>query len=438
MNSEFMTALEELEREKGIDKEVLLDAIKTALISAYKRNFGITQNARVTINEETGEIKVFAERSVVEEVFDDTFEVSLEEARKVNEAYEVGDIIENEVTPASFGRIAAQTAKQVVVQRIREAERGIIYEQFSEKENELLTGIVLRQERGNYYLELGKAEGILPAKETIPGERYDTNMRIKVYVLEVKDTTKGPQIITSRSHPGLIKRLFELEVPEIAQNTVVIKSIAREAGRRSKIAVYAEDPNVDAVGSCVGARGGRISKVVDELNGERIDVIPWSKEPAEFIANALRPAQVLMTRVNEDEKVAEVIVPDNQLSLAIGKEGQNARLAAKLTGFKIDIKCQSQVVGDLFDIAGEDYDEEDEDDYIDEDEYAEDEDGEYAEDDEEAEDAEDEEEAEYADSEEEEEGAEGEEEPEEGAEAAGPEEEPAQEETEAEPSGEQE
>jgi len=254
----------------------------------------------------------------------------------------------------------------------------------------------------------------------------------------VQDTTKCPQIITSRSHPGLIKRLFELEVPEIAQNTVVIKSIAREAGRRSKIAVYAEDPNVDAVGSCVGARGGRISKVVDELNGERIDVIPWSKEPAEFIANALRPAQVLMTRVNEDEKVAEVIVPDNQLSLAIGKEGQNARLAAKLTGFKIDIKCQSQVVGDLFDIAGEDYDEEDEDDYIDEDEYAEDEDGEYAEDDEEAEDAEDEEEAEYADSEEEEEGAEGEEEPEEGAEAAGPEEEPAQEETEAEPSGEQE
>ena len=264
-------------------------------------------------------------------------------------AHELGDIVEEEVTPRSFGRIAAQLAKQVVVQRIREAERGVIYDRFIEKENELMTGIVLRQERGSYYLDLGSAEGILPAREVIPGEKYETNMRIKVYVLEVKNTTKGSQIITSRSHPGLIKRLFELEVPEIAQNVVNIKSIAREAGKRSKIAVYAEDANVDAVGACVGARGSRINQVVEELNGERIDVIPWSPDAAEFIANALRPAQVLMTRVNEEEKIAEAIVADNQLSLAIGKEGQNARLAAKLTGFKIDIKCQSQVAETLFD-----------------------------------------------------------------------------------------
>ncbi len=349
MNAEFINALNELEQEKGIDKEVLLDAIKTALVSAYKRDFGMSQNARVDIDDVTGVIKVFAEKTVVDDVFDETFEISLEDARKINMAYELGDIVEEEVTPASFGRIAAQMAKQVVIQRIREAERGVIYERFIEKENELMTGIVLRQERGSYYLDLGNAEGILPAKEVIPGEKYETNMRIKVYVLEVKNSAKGSQIIVSRSHPGLLKRLFELEVPEINQNTVIIKSIAREAGKRSKMAVYAEDPNVDAVGACVGARGSRINRIVEELHGERIDVIPWSADPAEFIANALRPAQVLMTRVNEEQKMAEAIVADNQLSLAIGKEGQNARLAAKLTGYKIDIKCRSQVVDNVFD-----------------------------------------------------------------------------------------
>lgn len=360
MNAEFITALEDIEREKGIDKEILLDALKTALSSAYKRNFGATQDARVEIDEVSGAIQVFAAKTVVEEVEDDTAEISLAEARQINEAYEPGDIIEEEVTPDSFGRIAAQTAKQVVVQRIREAERGIIYEKFSEREGEILTGVVLRQERGNYYLELGRAEGILPLKETIPGERYEQNMRIKVYVIEVKNTAKGPQIVTSRSHPGLIKRLFELEVPEISQNIVVIKSVAREAGKRSKIAVYAEDENIDAVGACVGARGSRITKIVEELGGERIDVIPWSPEAAEFIANALRPAQVLMTRVDEEEKIAEIVVPDNQLSLAIGKEGQNARLAAKLTGFKVDIKPQSEVIGDFFadDYGEEEYDDE--------------------------------------------------------------------------------
>ncbi|MBS6511487.1 MAG: transcription termination/antitermination protein NusA, partial [Clostridiales bacterium] len=256
--------------------------------------------------------------------------------------------IEEEVTPASFGRIAAQTAKQVVVQRIREAERGVIYEQYIDKESEIMTGTVVRQERGCYYLDLGRVEGMLPMKETIPGERYDIGTRLKVYVIEVKDAAKGAQIVVSRSHPGLLKRLLELEVPEIASNTVIIKSIAREAGHRSKIAVYSEDPNVDCVGACVGPKGSRIERVVEELSGERIDVISWHGDAAEFIASALRPAKVIMARVIEEERAAQVIVPDYQLSLAIGKEGQNARLAAKLTGYKIDIKCQSQVAGDMF------------------------------------------------------------------------------------------
>ncbi len=348
MNQEFMEALEELEQEKGIDKQTLLDAIKTALISAYKRNFGITQDARVEIDEQTGAIAVYAEKEVVEEVFDPSFEVSLDEARAINEAYEIGDTIEEEVTPASFGRIAAQTAKQVVVQRIREAERCVIYEQYIDKESEIMTGTVVRQERGCYYLDLGRVEGMLPMKETIPGERYDIGTRLKVYVIEVKDAAKGAQIVVSRSHPGLLKRLLELEVPEIASNTVIIKSIAREAGHRSKIAVYSEDPNVDCVGACVGPKGSRIERVVEELSGERIDVISWHGDTAEFIASALRPAKVIMARVIEEERAAQVIVPDYQLSLAIGKEGQNARLAAKLTGYKIDIKCQSQVAGDMF------------------------------------------------------------------------------------------
>ena len=358
MNVEFVSALDELERERGIKKEVLLDAIETALISAYKRHFGITQNARVQIDPDNGEVIVYAEKTVVDDVFDDSFEISLEDAKKVNPAYELGDILEVEVTPATFGRIAAQTAKQIVVQKIREAERGIIYDRYQERENELLTGVVHIAERGSYYLELDKAEGILPGNETIPGETYEINKRIKVYVLEVRKTAKGPQIVVSRSHPGLVKRLFELEVPEISANVVSIKAIAREAGHRSKIAVHSEDDNIDPVGACVGPKGSRIERVVDELNGERIDVIPWSSDPNTFIANALRPAKVVMVQVNESEKAAKVIVPDYQLSLAIGKEGQNARLAAKLTGYKIDIKSQSQIVDDLFGATPED-DEED-------------------------------------------------------------------------------
>jgi len=355
----LIDALDLLEKEKGISKAVLIDAIEAALISAYKRHFGITQNARVQIDEETGEFKVFAEKNIVDDVFDDTFEMSLEDAQKVNPAYELGDTIEVEVTPSSFGRIAAQTARQVVVQRIREAERGIIFDQYIEKENEIMSAVVMRQERSCYYLELGRAEGILPLSETIPGETYETGKRLKVYVIEVRRTSRGPQIVTSRSHPGLIKRLFELEVPEISQNTVVIKSIARESGQRSKIAVYTEEENIDPVGACVGPKGSRIEQIVSELNDERIDVIPWSKDPAEFIANALRPAKVIMVQINEEEKAAKVIVPDQQLSLAIGKEGQNARLAAKLTGFKIDIKCQSQIVENVFGAAEEPLSDED-------------------------------------------------------------------------------
>ncbi|HBU12250.1 MAG TPA: transcription termination/antitermination protein NusA [Clostridiales bacterium] len=348
MNVDFINALNELEQEKGINKDVLLEAIEMALISAYKRHYGNNENARVEIDTETGEIRVFAVKQVVEEVDEEGAQITVEEAKEVNEKYEAGDTLELEVTPKEFGRIAAQTAKQVVVQRIREAERGIIYDQFSEKENEVLTAIVHRIERGNVYVELGRAEGIIPVGETVYNEHYNISERLKVYILEVKKTNKGPQIIVSRTHPSLIKRLFELEVPEIRQNVVQIKSIAREAGGRTKIAVWSEEKDVDPVGACVGHKGTRIEKVVEELNGEKIDVVPWSADPIEFIANALRPAKVVMVQINEDEKAAKVIVPDYQLSLAIGKEGQNARLAAKLTGWKIDIKSQSQIEQEVF------------------------------------------------------------------------------------------
>ncbi len=347
-SANLFEALNDLEREKGISKEIIIDAIKTALISAYKRNFGDSQNARVEIDEYTGNMQVFAEKEGVDDVFDDSFEISLEDAKAINAAYELGDILEIEVTPSSFGRIAAQTAKQVVVQKIREAERGVVFDQYSERENEILTGIVHRIDRGCVYLELERAEGILPMSEAIPGEKYMVNARYKVYVIEVRRTAKGPQIVTSRSHPGLVKRLFELEVPEIAENVVTIKSIAREAGHRTKIAVYSEDDNIDPVGACVGPKGSRIEQVVEELSGERIDVIPYDSDPAIFISNALRPAKVILAQINPEEKAAKVIVPDYQLSLAIGKEGQNARLAAKLTGYKIDIKSQSQVVDNVF------------------------------------------------------------------------------------------
>ncbi len=343
MNTEFIYALEALEKERGIRKEILLETIETALISAYKKNYGVNNMIRVEIDSDTGSIKVFASKKVVETVEDENVEISLEDARKINIAYEPEDILEVEVTPKSFGRIAAQTAKQVIVQRLREAERGVIFEEFSERANEVVTAIVHRVDKNNVYVELGKAEAVLPVQEMMPTDKFNINDRIKVYICDVKKTAKGPQIQVSRTHPGLIKRLFEIEVPEIMQNTVQIKSIAREAGYRSKVAVYSADTHVDPVGACVGPKGNRIERIVSELGNEKIDIIPWSPNPVEYIANALRPAKVIMVQVNETEKAAKVIVPDNQLSLAIGKEGQNARLAAKLTGWKIDIKSQKKM-----------------------------------------------------------------------------------------------
>ena len=342
MNAEFMQAFEELGKEKGIAPEILFDAIEAALISAYKRNFGSAQNVRVSLDRITGEIHVYARKIVVLEITEPHLEVSLKEAKEIDPRYEENDIIEIEVTPKDFGRIAAQTAKQVVVQRIREAERGIIYDEFSNRESDILTGIVQRIEQKNVFIDLGKAEAILAPTEQIPFEQYKHGDRVKSYIIEVKKTTKGPQILVSRTHPGLLKRLFELEVPEIQDGIVEIKSVAREPGMRSKIAVYSRDEDIDPVGACVGHKGMRVQTIVDELKGEKIDIVKWSPDTVKYIANSLSPAKVVSVEVNEIEKVSKVIVPDFQLSLAIGKEGQNARLAAKLTGWKIDIKSESQ------------------------------------------------------------------------------------------------
>lgn len=342
MNAEFMQAFEQLGREKGISTEILFDAIEAALISAYKRNFASAQNVRVSLDRTSGEIHVYARKTVTDDVKDPRLDISLEDAKKVDPRFELEDIIELEVTPKNFGRIAAQTAKQVVVQRIREAERGIIYEEFSNREGDIVTGIIQRIEQKNVYIDLGKAEAILAPSEQIPGEIYRQWDRIKTYITEVRKTTKGPQILVSRTHPGLLKRLFELEVPEIHDGIVEIKSVSREPGMRSKIAVYSRDEDIDPVGSCVGHKGMRVQTIVNELRGEKIDIVKWSPDPAKYIANALSPAKVVEVEIHELEKISKVVVPDYQLSLAIGKEGQNARLAAKLTGWKIDIKSESQ------------------------------------------------------------------------------------------------
>ena len=346
MNMEFIEALEALEREKGIAMEVLLEAIEAALISAYKRNFGSLQNVRVQIERSSGEVKVYARKTVVEEVLDSRADISLEDARKIDPRYELEDIVEIEVTPRDFGRIAAQTAKQVVVQRIREAERGLIYEEFANREGDIVTGIVQRYEQKNVLIDLGKIEAVLQPSEQTNGEDYRPGDRVKTYIIEVKKTTKGPQVLVSRTHPGLLKRLFELEVPEIHDGVVELKGVAREAGSRSKIAVYSGDENIDPVGACVGPKGARVQTVVNELRGEKIDIIRWNSDPAQFVASALSPAKVVSVEIFEEEKIARVVVPDYQLSLAIGKEGQNARLAAKLTGWKIDIKSESQAYGE--------------------------------------------------------------------------------------------
>ncbi|MEK4494185.1 transcription termination factor NusA [Ureibacillus sp. FSL W8-0352] len=341
MSSELLDALIALEEQKGISREILVEAIEAALVTAYKRNFNQAQNVRVDFNQETGEIKVFSRKEVVEEVEDPRLEISLEEARKINSVYEPGDIVEQEVTPRNFGRIAAQTAKQVVTQRVREAERSIIYEEFVDRTDDIVNGIIERRDARNIYINLGKVEAALPLNEQMQGEEYKPQQRIRVYITKVEKTTRGPQIIVSRTHPGLLRRLFEMEVPEIYDGIVEIKSIAREAGDRSKISVYTHDPEVDAVGACVGTKGARVQAIVNELNGEKIDIVEWSEDPVVFVANALSPSKVLDVIVNEEEKSTTVIVPDYQLSLAIGKRGQNARLAAKLTGWKIDIKSES-------------------------------------------------------------------------------------------------
>lgn len=342
MNTDFIDALEELERERGIEKDVLIDAIEAALISSYKRNFNTAQNVRVDINRSTGLIQVFARKTVVDEVLDPRMEITLDAARTINPGFQMEDIVEIEVTPRDFGRIAAQTAKQVVTQRIREAERGLIYETYIDKEEDIITGIIQRQDQRNFYIDLGKVEAMLPMNEVMPTEQFQQGDRVKTYITKVENTTKGPQIILSRTHPGLLKRLFELEVPEIYNGLVEIRSVAREAGYRSKIAVHSNDPEVDPVGSCVGPRGMRVQTIVEELKGEKIDIVRYSDDAKEYVANALSPSKVVDVEVFETEKMCRVIVPDYQLSLAIGIKGQNARLAAKLTGWKIDIKSETQ------------------------------------------------------------------------------------------------
>ncbi len=343
MNKEFIQAIEDLEKERMISKDVLIEAIESALVSAYKKNYGTSQNVRVDIDRETGDIAVLMRMDVVEEVEDESVQMSVEEAREIDYRYEAGDIIEYQVTPRDFGRIAAQTAKQVVVQRIREAERGIVFDDYIERVGEIVTGQVQRISGDTMFITIGRTEGILSANEQVPGETYKINDRLKVFIMDVKKTTKGPQVFLSRSHPGLVKRLFELEVPEIEDGTVEIKGIAREAGSRTKLAVYTEFEDVDPIGACVGARGSRVQAIVDELHGEKIDIITWSENPEELIASVLSPAKVEAVIVNdEEEKIATVVVPDYQLSLAIGKEGQNVRLAAKVSGWKIDIKSHTQ------------------------------------------------------------------------------------------------
>ncbi|HLR07964.1 MAG TPA: transcription termination factor NusA [Bacillota bacterium] len=342
MNAQLFEAIDYLEKEKGIDKEILLKALEAALISAYKKNFKSASNVRVDLNEDAETLRVFARKTVVHEVEDPQQEISLDEAREMDPKYELEDVVEIEVTPKDFGRIAAQTAKQVVTQRVREAERSVIYNEFIDREDDVMTGIVQRKDNRFVYVNLGKIEAKLSESEQMPTEEYHIHDRLKVYVTKVENTSKGPQIFISRSHPGLLKRLFEMEVPEIYDGIVEVKSVAREAGDRSKISVYAEDPEIDAVGSCVGQKGQRVQAVVDELKGEKIDIVEWSADPVVYVSNALSPSKVIDVLVHEEEKATTVIVPDYQLSLAIGKRGQNARLAARLTGWKIDIKSETE------------------------------------------------------------------------------------------------
>lgn len=344
MNTELLEALTILEKEKDISKETLLDAIENSLINACKNHFGKADNIKVIMDRETCDYQLIQEKTVVDEVMDDVEEISLEDAKNIDRKYEIGDIVQIPVESKSFGRIATQNAKNLILQKIREEERKVIYDQYFEKEKDIVTGIVQRYVGKNVSINLGKADAMLTENEQVKGEVFKPTERIKLYVVEVKNTTKGPKILVSRTHPELVKRLFESEVTEVKDGIVEIKSIAREAGSRSKIAVWSNDPDVDPVGACVGMNGARVNAIVQELRGEKIDIINWSDNPAILIENSLSPAKVISVMADPDEKVASVIVPDYQLSLAIGKEGQNARLAARLTGFKIDIKSESQAI----------------------------------------------------------------------------------------------
>lgn len=343
----FLEAINALGKERGIDEKILYDAIKDALMAAYKRNFGSAQNVDVELDEKAGSYHVYAVKDVVENVKDKIRQIDLESAQKISPKYTIGDSVRFEVTPANFGRIAAQTAKQIVVQRIREAERTNVYDEYSTRNSELVSGIIVKTENHNVIIDLGDTEAVLAATEQVPGEVYKHGKKIRAYLLEVKKTNKGPQVYVSRTHPGFLRALFTTEVPEIQNGVVEIKSVAREPGSRAKIAVRSNDFEVDPVGACVGQKGLRVQAVVDQIGDEKIDIIKWNFNSATYIANALSPAKVVSVAVNEETKVSRVIVPDYQLSLAIGKEGQNARLAAKLTGWKIDIKSESQAVGEV-------------------------------------------------------------------------------------------
>ena len=342
-NKELILALEDLEKEKGIKKEYLLESIESALVTAYKRNFDALENVKVVMDKQTGATYVYSIKEVVERANDPVQEISLDEAKKINKSIQIGVNVEIEIVPKNFGRIAAQTAKQVIVQKIREAEREILYNDYSDKKGEIVSGPIQKAERGIVVMDLGKLEGVMPLKEQIPTENYNVNDKIKAYVVDVEKGEKGaPQVIVSRSHPDFVRKLLEFEIPEIYEGLIEIKSVSRDPGKRSKVAVYSQDPNIDPVGSCVGQRGIRIQNVINELHGEKIDVIEWNPDISIYIAAALLPAKIMAVDSKEDEKFAQVIVPDDQLSLAIGKAGQNARLAARLTNWKIDIKSESQ------------------------------------------------------------------------------------------------
>ena len=342
-NKELIMALDELEKERGISKDYLLESLEVALVAAYKKNFDSAENVKVEIDSQTGEIHVYAQKEVVETVENSQLQISLEDAKKIEKKAKIGDIINIETKPKDFGRIAAGAAKQHVIQKVREAEKNMIFDEYNDRKGEIVTGIIQKADKGTVVLDLGKLEGIMPLKEQIPTEHYHVNDKIKAYVLSVEKGLKGaPQVLVTRSHPDVIKKLFELEIPEIYEGLIEVKAVSRDPGYRSKVAVYSKNPDIDPVGSCVGAKGIRIQNIINEMNGEKIDVIEWSEDPATFICAALLPAHVMAVDIKEDEKFAQVIVPDEELSLAIGKGGQNARLAVKLTNWKIDIKSETQ------------------------------------------------------------------------------------------------